>query len=58
MLVPPIEAEPLLLYVTATDQVGSAAIMFERGKEGHVLSVQRPVYFISEVLSEIKTHYP
>jgi hypothetical protein len=27
-------------------------------EEGHAFGVQRPVYFISEVLSESKVHYP
>jgi len=30
----------------------------ERQEEGHALPVQRPVYFISEVLSETKARYP
>jgi ribonuclease HI len=30
----------------------------ERREEGHALPVQRPVYFISEVLSETKIRYP
>jgi hypothetical protein len=47
-----------LIYVAATTQVVSAAIMVERREEGHALSVQRPVYFISEVLSETKIRYP
>jgi hypothetical protein len=38
--------------------VVSAAIIFERREEGHALLVQKPVYFISEVLSETKIHYP
>ena len=36
----------------------SAVIVVERQEEGHALPVQRPVYYISEVLSETKTHYP
>jgi hypothetical protein len=32
--------------------------MVERIEEGHALPVQRPVYYISEVLSETKTRYP
>jgi hypothetical protein len=47
-----------LLYVTATTQVVSAAMVVERAEEGHSLLVQRPVYFISEVLSDTKVHYP
>jgi hypothetical protein len=38
--------------------VVSAAIVVERREEGHALLVQRPVYFISEVLSETKIRYP
>jgi hypothetical protein len=47
-----------LIYVAATTQVVSAAIVVERREEGHTLPVRRPVYFISEVLSETKTRYP
>jgi len=54
ILVPPQPGEPLLLYVASTTQVVSAAVVVERQEEGHVLPVQRPVNFISEVLSETK----
>ena len=47
-----------MIYVAATTQVVSAAIVVERREEGHALPVQRPVYFISEVLSETKIRYP
>jgi ribonuclease HI len=33
-------------------------IVVERQEEGHALPVQRPVYFLSEVLSETKIRYP
>jgi hypothetical protein len=46
-----------LIYVAATTQVVSAAIVVERREEGHALPVQRPVYFISEVLSKTKICY-
>ena len=36
----------------------SAAVVVERQEEGHALPIQRPIYFISEVLSETKTRYP
>jgi hypothetical protein len=58
ILVPPATGEPLLLYVAATTQVVSAVLVVERADEGHTLLVQTPVYFISEVLSETKVHYP
>jgi hypothetical protein len=58
ILVPPAAGEALLIYVAATTQVVSAAIVVERQEEGHTLPVQRPVYFISEVLSETKIRYP
>ena len=58
ILVPPINGEPLLLYIMATTQVVSAALVVEREEEeGHTLKVQRPVYFIGEVLSNSKTLY-
>ena len=58
ILVPPSDEESLLLYIAATTQVVSAALVVEREEEGHTLKIQCPVYFISEVLSESKTHYP
>jgi hypothetical protein len=58
ILVPPAAGEALLIYVAATTQVVSAAVVVERREEGHALLIQRPVYFISEVLSETKIRYP
>ena len=58
ILVPPTVGEPLPLYIVATTQVVSAALVVEQEEEGHALKVQRPMYFISEVLSDSKTHYP
>jgi hypothetical protein len=58
ILVPLTTGEPLLLYVAATTQVVSAVLVVERAKEGHTLLIKRPVYFISEVLSETKVRYP
>jgi hypothetical protein len=58
ILTPPQGGEPLYLYVAATTQVVSAVIVVERTEEGHTLPVQRPVYYVSEVLSETKARYP
>jgi hypothetical protein len=58
ILTPSQDDEPLYLYIAATTQVVSAVIVVERAEEGHALSVQRPVYYISEVLSETKERYP
>ena len=55
ILFPPADGEPLLLYVACTTQVVSVTLVIEREEEGHALKVQRPVYFISEVLSDSKT---
>jgi hypothetical protein len=55
--VAPRSDEPLLLYLAATTHTVSAVLVVEHQEEGHALKVQRPVYFISEVLSEIRTHY-
>jgi ribonuclease HI len=57
-LTPLQDSEPLYLYVAATTQVVSTVIVVEHTKEGHALLVQRPVYYIGEVLSETKARYP
>jgi hypothetical protein len=54
VLTAPLSGEDLLLYIAATTHVVSSAIVVERGKEGHAFGVQRPVYFVSAVLSESK----
>ena len=58
ILVPPIDGELLQLYIAATTQVVSTALVVEQEEEGHALKVQCPVYFISEVLFDSKTRYP
>ena len=58
VLTAPREDETLLLYIAATNRVVSTAMVVERDEPGHVYKVQRPIYFISEVLNESKTRYP
>jgi hypothetical protein len=58
VLIAPKEKEPLLLYIAATHQVVSTVLVVERSEEGKTHGVQRPVYFLSEVLSPSKQRYP
>src|SRR6185437_14181485 len=58
ILTAPLPGEELLLYIAATSHVVSTSIVVEHPEEGHAYGVQRPVYFISEVLSESKVRYP
>ena len=44
VLVLSVDGEPLLVYVAATTQVVSAALVVERKEEGHALKVQWPVH--------------
>jgi hypothetical protein len=53
----PRKKEQLLLYLAATTHVVSTAIVVERQEDGHAYPVQRPVYYVSEVLSESKARY-
>jgi dsDNA-binding SOS-regulon protein len=57
VLTAPRRKEQLLLYLAATTHVVSTAIVVERQEDGHAYPVQRPVYFVSEVLSELKARY-
>jgi hypothetical protein len=47
----------MLLYIAATTTMVSAAIIVER-EEGHAFKVQRPIYYVSQVLSYSKIQYP
>jgi hypothetical protein len=57
VLTAPCKNEQLLLYHAMTTHVVSTAIIVEWQEDGHAYPVQRPVYFISEVLSESKARY-
>jgi hypothetical protein len=57
ILTTPTTEQPMPLYISATTQVVSAALVVEREEPGRSQKVQRPVYFVSEVLSDSKTRY-
>jgi hypothetical protein len=57
VLMAPRKQEQLLLYLAATTHVVNNAVIVERQEDGHAYPVQRPVYFISKVLSESKARY-
>lgn len=56
VLAEPLPKEPTLLYIAATNRVVSVVMVVEREEEGK--SVQRPVYYLSEVLSTSKQNNP
>jgi hypothetical protein len=57
ILTAPTTKEPMLLYISATTHVVSAALVVEREEPERSQKVQRPVYFVSEVLSDSKMRY-
>jgi hypothetical protein len=57
VMVPPAPKETLLLYISASTQVVSAVFVVERPEEGHQYPIQRPVYYVGEVLSDSKVRY-
>ena len=48
----------MMLYIAATTMLVGVVIVVERKEEGHMYKVQRPIYYISEVLSDSKVQYP
>ena len=58
VLAPPAQKEPMLMYIAATSRVVSAVLVVEHREEGKEQPVQRPVYYLSEVLSQSKQNYP
>jgi hypothetical protein len=57
VLTAPCKKEQLLLYLVVTTHVVSTTIVVERQEDGHAYPVQRPVYFVSKVLSKSKARY-
>src|SRR3954462_5815869 len=58
ILAAPIEKEPMMLYILATNRMISAVMVVERPEKDKSQPIQRPVYYISEVLSVSKQNYP
>ena len=58
VLAPPAPGEPMLMYIAASNRVVSVVLVVEREEAGKQRSVQRPVYYLSEVLSQSKQNYP
>ena len=58
VLATPASKEPMLLYIAAISRVVSVVLVVERPEEGKAQPVQRPVYYLSEVLSLSKQNYP
>jgi hypothetical protein len=60
VLAAPEDQEPMLLYMTATNRVVSIVFLVKHKEEVQEYDIQRPVYYVSEVLTESKqcyTHY-
>ena len=55
ILAAPNVGEPILLYILATHQVVSVVIVVEREQDGHKFSLQKPVYYVSTVLTPCKS---
>ena len=58
ILAAPNVGEPMLLYISATHQVVSAVLVVEREQDGHKFPLQKPVYYVSTVLTPCKSRYP
>ena len=58
VLEPPTPKDPMLLYIAASNRVISIVLVVEQEEAGKQRLVQRPVYYLSEVLSQSKQNYP
>ena len=58
VLAAPTDKEPLLLYIAATSRAVNTVLVVERPEKGKIQTVQRQVYYLSEVLSISKQNYP
>src|SRR3954453_9652300 len=58
ILAAPKPKEPMLLYISANNREVSVAVVVERMEVGKEYPIQRPVYYVSEVLTLSKQRYP
>ena len=58
ILAAPNVGEPMLLYISATHQVVSAVLIVEREEDGYKFPLQKPVYYVSTILTPCKSRYP
>src|SRR3954464_9815988 len=58
ILAVPKEREKLYLYVAARRSVVSTTLVVERAEEGKVQSIQRPIYYLSMLLTKSQQRYP
>ena len=58
ILAAPNIGEPMLLYISATNQLVSAVLVVERKEDGHKFPLQKPVYYVSTVLTPCKSWNP
>jgi hypothetical protein len=58
VLVTPREAQPMLLYISTTNQVVSTVFVIGHEEEGKVHGVQGPVYYLGELILPAKQRYP
>jgi hypothetical protein len=58
VLAAPMPKELMLLYIEGTNRMVSFVVAVEQPEDGKAHSVQRPIYYVSEVLTESKQCYP
>jgi hypothetical protein len=58
ILAAPQMKESMLMYIAPTNRVISIVMVVERPEEGKECLVQRPMYYLSEVLTESMQRYP
>ena len=58
ILAVPKEREPLYLYIAARSSVVSTVLIIERSEEEKAHGIQKPIYYLSEVLTSAQQRYP